>query len=610
MKKIISIMCAAAMLAGAAGPLPVRADAGFEKRTYPFYLGDMDTYLEEDVALYFEDGADDLPYMEISDYAKLYPVIMNELMGDHDFSLTVDAEDDFVRVSRENGFYMDLEYNSDTISFNDYDAFIHNSRDSSLLDKLSETGFNEAGEAELFYRNANATYNRSGDYITLNLADYDIDLVRADDLYFVPLQTISDFLISPPTGMSFLFNGKALLLAKADQLITGQSGLTPLGQYYYSAETAERSKKLAEYSYHELCLMLDNLYGLKGAHNVDDFDKLFWEMDFKDDLMSTDPRAADQALIDFIDFTLDDLHSLFRLPSWMTGTSIQDNGIGFAYASLVNHSVDFKKARREAYPDGLYMYEEVGNTAFVTFDKFVSNYAYSYYLQQEEAESGASPVQAEGTEEAGLKVSPEAAGEQTESDGYIDSIEVDTIGLIIDAHKRITREGSPIENVVIDLSNNTGGDVDAAIVALSWFLGDAPLAVYSTFTGALSNSMYRADINLDRKFDDTDTVKNYNLYCLISPVSFSCGNLLPSVFKNSQNVTLIGKTSGGGSCIVQNISTAYGTLFQISGPGRLSFTKNGSFYDIDQGMEPDVYLDNIHHYYDREWMADYINNMP
>ena len=204
------------MLAGAAGPLPVRADAGFEKRTYPFYLGDMDTYLEEDVALYFEDGADDLPYMEISDYAKLYPVIMNELMGDHDFSLTVDAEDDFVRVSRENGFYMDLEYNSDTISFNDYDAFIHNSRDSSLLDKLSETGFNEAGEAELFYRNANATYNRSGDYITLNLADYDIDLVRADDLYFVPLQTISDFLISPPTGMSFLFNGKALLLAKAD----------------------------------------------------------------------------------------------------------------------------------------------------------------------------------------------------------------------------------------------------------------------------------------------------------------------------------------------------------------------------------------------------------
>ena len=101
------------------------------------------------------------------------------------------------------------------------------------------------------------------------------------------------------------------------------------------------------------------------------------------------------------------------------------------------------------------MYEEVGNTAFVTFDKFVSNYAYSYYLQQEEAESGASPVQAEGTEEAGLKVSPEAAGEQAESEGYIDSIEVDTISLIIDAHKRITREGSPIENVVIDLSNNT-----------------------------------------------------------------------------------------------------------------------------------------------------------
>ena len=131
----------------------------------------------------------------------------------------------------------------------------------------------------------------------------------------------------------------------------------------------------------------------------------------------------------------------------------------------------------------------------------------------------------------------------------------------------------------------------------------------NTFTGALSSAVYRADVNLDRKFDDSDTVRDKHLYCLISPSSFSCGNLLPSVFKNSQDVTLIGKTSGGGSCVVRPLSTASGTLFQISGPNRLAFTKNGSFYNIDQGMEPDVYIDDIDHYYDREALTEFINNI-
>ena len=64
-----------------------------------------------------------------------------------------------------------------------------------------------------------------------------------------------------------------------------------------------------------------------------------------------------------------------------------------------------------------------------------------------------------------------------------------------------------------------------------------------------------------------------NLYCLISPVSFSCGNLVPAGLKSSQKVTLIGRTSGGGSCSVQPMTTAYGTVFQISSAMRMSSAK-------------------------------------
>ncbi|MBQ9299868.1 MAG: hypothetical protein IJ214_05085, partial [Clostridia bacterium] len=185
----------------------------------------------------------------------------------------------------------------------------------------------------------------------------------------------------------------------------------------------------------------------------------------------------------------------------------------------------------------------------------------------------------------------------------------DTIGLVIYAHHRITRDNSPIKNVVLDLSNNLGGDVDAALYVISWFLGEAPFSVKDTFTGAQSTAIYRADVNLDRLFDENDTLTGKNLFCLISPVSFSCGNLVPAVFKSSQRVTLLGSTSGGGSCTVLHLSTAYGTIFQISSPQRMSFMKNGSFYDIDQGIAPDYYINHIDNYYDRPALSEYINSL-
>jgi hypothetical protein len=42
---------------------------------------------------------------------------------------------------------------------------------------------------------------------------------------------------------------------------------------------------------------------------------------------------------------------------------------------------------------------------------------------------------------------------------------------------------------------------------------------------------------------------------------------------------------------------------------RLAFTKNGSFYDIDQGAEPDFTIAFPETFYDREGLTDYINNL-
>ena len=65
------------------------------------------------------------------------------------------------------------------------------------------------------------------------------------------------------------------------------------------------------------------------------------------------------------------------------------------------------------------------------------------------------------------------------------------------------------------------------------------------------------------------------------------------MFKRSGKVTLMGRTSGCGSCVVQNLSTAWGTSFSISAPRRMSFMKNGSLYDIDRGADPDYTISNL-----------------
>ena len=72
---------------------------------------------------------------------------------------------------------------------------------------------------------------------------------------------------------------------------------------------------------------------------------------------------------------------------------------------------------------------------------------------------------------------------------------------------------------------------------------------------------------------------------------------------------LLGKTSGGGSCVVQHMTTAWGTTFQTSGYRRIAFVKNGSYYDVDRGVEPDHIIDTYEHFFDRNALTEYIHGL-
>jgi len=322
-------------------------------------------------------------------------------------------------------------------------------------------------------------------------------------------------------------------------------------------------------------------YGLKPEHNIDNFHNFFLNNEeLFQNLVSTNPMRSSYAIANLCFTYFDDLHSGYTRSGYLFDRNQDVESIvmlsyfGPSIRKSFKLGTLYEDARRDVYRAWVPGYEEVGDTAFITFDAFTVN----------------------------------------RTDYYDPTINFndpqDTIDLIIYANRQIKREGSPIKNIVIDLSNNGGGNADAAIFVISWFLGEADIALRDTFTGAETNAIYLADVNLDGQYDEQDNVaEGYRLYCLTTNNSFSCGNLVPAACRSSGRVTLIGQPTGGGSCVVQPCTTAAGTLFQISGNKQVSIIKNGSFYNTDAGIEPDFRLEKPESFYDRPALVEYLHNL-
>lgn len=556
---------------------PDTGDVSIEQETFPCYLDSLENELE--LPVYFVNGVRDLPYIDLSDWADIMTTVSN-YYGDTGYELYLETDGHVALLTRDNEYWMLVDFQEGTIAFEDYDAFVHNSGDTNLIDSVSTDLKTEEGTDILVKRNDKGSYDRYGKEVTLNLTDYHISVYwsQEEGLYLIPLQTLGDFLLSMPFHLNTFFNEEAVYLTSLDSMIEGDD-VTDLGISLYSAPYGEMSEELAWYNYCELCLMLDHLYGLKEQHGIDSFDVMFSEIGYKSDLMSTDPQIVDGALNDFIEYYLDDLHSGFLQLSYRTDEMQSLEGQGLSSRQSDVDMETFLTARDEA-DEEMPAYEEVGNTAYITFDSFDF-----------------------------LRAPDEYYDKESEVPQFPSDEPMDTVALILYAHEQITRQDSPIENVVIDLSNNTGGAVDAACVTASWFLGNAGLSIKSTFTEALSTGVYQVDVNLDNEYDERDTVADKNLFCMISPVSFSCGNMVPSIFKSSHKVTLLGQTSGGGSCMVLQMSTAHGACFQISSPLNMTYIKNGSYYVIDEGVEPDVFIAKPENFYDREALTEFINDL-
>ena len=618
-----------------------KTEASVEKKTVPYvYDFGKDGRVESEMNVYFVDGGD-IPYAALSEYMPFLSEVLTirEDSAPIEYNISTPWEHCY-QVSRpDNGSEMLIGTEDNEILFSNYNTFtkkpgvtalvtVMDLPDTEPLDIFTANEPRE-GEPGKLFATIGTSYNVAGSPVLLNLSDYLIDIVEQDGECFVPLQTLTDLFMND-RYLYFIWTGDTLY---------GFGYESNLKTELLQKGPARMSEEYALFNYNELRLLLDNRYGLKPEHNISDFGSYLVNTDLVPGLSGVDSLAFDRAVNRLTNYYFDDSHSGIVCSSWRTGSEKALNDIdrneqaGASVKRMSENDGKFMMARSAAFTDAVPMYEEIGDTAFITFDSFaVTEGNISAYYDpacmpdpsgfvieritspaeyMADMDTG-SDIDSGGTEIDAMPASlPEDIPEDI-PDAPEEEQETDTIWLFLYAYQQITRENSLIKNVVIDLSNNGGGDSTAALFVTSWPLGRCDIALKDTFTGAQTIMTYQVDVNRNNKYgekEDSMAGLGINLYCLISPGSFSCGNLVPAAFKLSPYVTLAGQISGGGSCVVLPCSSASGTLFQISGTQQLATVKNGSFYNIDEGIEPDIVLTKAESFYDREALAEYLRNI-
>ena len=164
-----------------------------------------------------------------------------------------------------------------------------------------------------------------------------------------------------------------------------------------------------------------------------------------------------------------------------------------------------------------------------------------------------------------------------------------TFALFYDAFAKI-KQAPQVKRVVIDLSNNVGGNVGALTAVLGFLSpdGEANLTYFHTLNRNYCSEWYHVDTNLDGKFDARDGFGGqYDFYILTSGFSYSCANALPFYAQADGLAKIIGEQPGGGDCMVAPFLDAYGHVANMSGWNKMGRVSDGKFVSDEKSVNVD-----------------------
>ena len=385
--------------------------------------------------------------------------------------------------------------------------------------------------------------------------------------------------------------------------------------------------KLLNYNYDCLCFLFDYNYGLKSKRYIKHYDQFFRTTKFKidneymtyyDAFHDTEGNAyPTRALISLIRAECDDGHTSYDYPPCQSFVDIANQALhdysGERYEKLselrayYTEQFNQKKSNYQWIQnpeiEGEYNFMTIVHgddatkpKAILKFDVFRAEMS-KYYKQAQE------------------KFGPD-----------LDFSDIDVLEFFQDSSVLIqflwadykireyndAHTDAPIEDVVIDLSNNGGGAIVTLAELLAFISNDgvARMSWYDTVNDDYVSSSIKVDTNFDGVYDSNDGYGDeYNFYIVDSGFSFSCGNAMPTFASRNYDIPLIGNRTGGGSCWVCGyMSAPYGDIFNMSSTSNFGFLHNNYFYDIDDGVSPDIQLFQ-NQYYNYEYISNLIDSM-
>lgn len=418
--------------------------------------------------------------------------------------------------------------------------------------------------------------------VEFDYSAYGIDLRGDGKAVYFPFATITD-LYADLFYHYAVCNGEKVVVADRDS-DTNDIGKQDADFSVAKLMTGTRTEEMAAFSYGEICFVIDHFYGYPGRSPYESslknngLDRTLEASaegkTIKKLLLST--KLEDQAVgMDGLNIFLNDGgHSM----GWSAGylLSNSDQPYMASYPELAARFYQeyyhgrltkayqvllISQLREMIFPDGA-TYHKKGDTAICHFNGF-GHLDYSawraYY-------AGTGPLPT------------------------LENVSVqDDMVVFLDALKRAD-EDPEVKNLVIDLTLNGGGSLDLVMALTSILYGESFTRCENPLTAERYEWNYDVDRNLDGKFDEKDKEVHYDLnFCVLtSRIAFSCGNYLPSLWRD-KGLLVAGEQSGGGSCAVGMYRSAEGFQYQISSTrGRLS---DKDWKNIDGGVPPQVVIE-------------------
>ncbi len=455
----------------------------------------------------------------------------------------------------------------------------------------NQMGLLQPGMANVYYDGMPFVRYKSVSYLpaqattTLDLGAYGIDL-HADGkgaVYF-PFATLADMytdLYYHHAG----FNGEKVVA----NLSVNEVELSKIDPDYNKPLVARttRPADLADFNYKELCFAMDHFYGYPGRVQYNDALKAKGLDKVLEEDIACGPSIKKLLLSEKLSDYLIGMMGL-------TGVYF-DGHTAMTITSALGKATDYPELYQE-YQTGLMAHQDVLAllmTAIVSMQSMVADGQAVEALRPKVYGEGVTYVK-KGDTAVCVFDSFNERNEQAWKDYYagkgpmptVENAPNDDMVIFLDALKKASADPE-VKNFVIDITANGGGSADIVLAMTSLILDKSYISQDNSLTGQRSIVEYEVDRNFNGLFDaaDKDVRYDLNFAVLTSPMSFSCGNLFPSILKDA-GIPVLGATSGGGACAIQAMCTADGFCFQISSFRARLNTLAGE--NIDGGVTPDL----------------------